>query len=388
MMTLLLVSLALVALALFIYERSQGIKKDKLIFDLSLQVKGLETEKQALTEMEKTFKLLSQEALEKNTDHFIKTASDKQALLMSVISPVKETLDKLSTSLHTLEKERKGDHEGLKTQLRALKDSELLLKEETRALASALKNPVARGMWGEVQLKRVLEISGLLPYCDFYEQQVLKSDKLRPDVIVKLSGGRQLVIDAKAPLEAFLEAQSVQDDLLKEKKLLEHASKIKDHIQALSKKSYFEALEGSIEFVILFLPQESLFSAALSIDPTLIELGARHQVIIATPTTLLALLKAVAFGWKQEMLSEQVEAIKNLGKELYKRVGDVSSHFARLGKSLNAACEAYNKTLGSFESRMLVTLRKFDHLGVDTHETKVQDPEVITESAREPAIDS
>lgn len=381
-------ALSLIAATCFFYERYKCQKKQKELFDLTVQVKVLEAEKKALEEMEKTFKALSHEALEKNTDHFIKTASDKQALLMSVIAPVKETLEKLSTSLHSLEKERKGDHEGLKLQLKALKDSEVLLKEETRALASALKNPVARGMWGEVQLKRVLELSGLLAHCDFFEQQVLGDDKLRPDVIVRLSGARQLVIDAKAPLDAYLEATAQTCDLAKEKKLLEHAAKIKDHIMALSKKSYFESLSGSVEFVVLFLPQESLFSAALAVDPTLIELGARQRVIIATPTTLLALLKAVAFGWKQETLSQQVEAIKMLGKELYKRVGDLNAHFSRIGKNLNSAVDAYNKTLGCLESRVLVSLRKFDQLGIDTHDAKSQDPEMITESAREPAIDS
>jgi DNA recombination protein RmuC len=371
-------------MGLWAWEKYKNSKLTKSHFDLSLQLKGLEVENLALHEMEKSFKLLSQEALEKNTEHFIKTASDKQQHLISVIQPVKEALDKLGQSITTLEKERKGEHEGLKTQLKLLKDSELLLKEQTHALVSALKNPVCRGMWGEVQLKRVLEISGLLPYCDFVEQSVLKTEKLRPDVVVKLSGGRQLVIDAKAPLEAFLEAASLKDEDEKEAKFKEHASKLKDHILSLSKKSYFESLDNSIEFVILFLPQESLFSAALASDPTLIELGAKNQVIIATPTTLLALLKAVAFGWKQETLSKQVELITSLGKELYKRVGDLNAHFARLGKGLNAAVEAYNKTLGSLESRVLVSLRKFENLGVDTLDSKLESQEVLTELAREP----
>ena len=296
------------------FEKYKNQKLSKEVFDLSIALKGLEVENQAFHEMEKNFKILSHEALEKNTEHFIRTASDKQQHLVSVIQPVKETLEKLSQSLTSLEKERKGDHEGLKTQLRLLKDSEVLLKEQTQALVSALKNPVSRGMWGEMQLKRVLEISGMLPYCDFVEQQVLNEGKLRPDVIVKLSGGRHLVIDAKAPLEAFLEASETQDEASRLIKLKEHAAHLKDHVTSLSKKAYFEHLPNSIELVVLFLPQESLFSAALSAEPSLIELASKNQVIIATPTTLLGLLKAVAFGWKQETLSQEVEAVKMLGK--------------------------------------------------------------------------
>lgn len=375
-------------LILWFYEKNKGQKAQKQIFELSLQLKVLETENKNLQEMEKTFKLLSQEALEKNTDHFIKTAADKQSMLLQVLQPVKETLEKLNSGLTHLEKERKGDHEGLKVQLKLLKDSEILLKEQTQSLASALKNPVCRGMWGELQLKRVLEISGLLPYCDFSEQQVLKTDRQRPDVIVKLSGGRQLVIDSKAPLNAYLEAASLNQETAKEEKLKEHAIKLKEHILALSKKNYFEALENSIEFVILFLPQESLFSSALAVDPTLIELGAKNQVMIATPTTLLALLKAVAFGWKQETLSLQVEAVKGLGKELYKRIGDLNAHFLRLGRGLNSAVEAYNKTLGTLESRVMVSARKFEQLGIDTYDSKHEAIESITEQAREPAIES
>lgn len=376
--------LAFIFLGLFLWQFYKNQSLQKKVFELSVQLKGLEVENASLSDMEKAFKLLSQEALDKSTSHLMKQSEEKEKLVISVINPVKETLEKLQQGLTNLEKERKGDHEGLKAQVKMLKDSEVLLKEQTQSLAEALKNPVCRGMWGELQLKRVLEISGLLPYCDFYEQQVIRQEKLRPDVIVKLSGGRQLVIDAKAPLEAFLEATNVKTEDEKELKFKEHASKIKDHIIALSKKSYFEHLENTPEFVILFLPQESLFSAALAVDPTLIELGAKNQVIIATPTTLLALLKAVAFGWKQENLSLQVEAIKNLGKELYKRVGDLNAHFSRLGKGLNAAVDAYNKTLGTLESRVLVTLRKFDTLGIDTVDSKLESQEVLTDLARDP----
>lgn len=384
----LLIPVCVVAVGLWVYEKTRYQKLHKEFTDLRLQSKEFEVENRALREMEKTFKVLSQEVLDKNTDHFIKTAEDKQKHLLNVIQPVKETLEKLNLGLSNLEKERKGDHEGLRTQLRLLKDSEVLLKEQTQALVSALKNPVCRGMWGEMQLKRVLEISGMLPYCDFFEQQVLKTDKQRPDVIVKLAGGRQLVIDSKAPLEAYLEAASLDDDKLKQQKLMTHAEKLRDHIMSLSKKSYFDSLENSVEFVVLFLPQESLFSTSLALDPTLLELGAKHQVIIATPTTLLALLKAVAFGWKQETLSLQVDSIKQLGKELYKRVGDLNQHFARLGKGLNQAVEAYNKTLGNLESRVIVSLRKFDALGIDTVDTKYVETESITEVAKEPCIDS
>lgn len=385
-MMILSLLLAFLGWALFIYKEISLKKSEKELFDLKIENKGLQIKNEALNGMGDTFKLLSQEVLEKNTNQFIKTADDKQSLLLSTLVPLKESLNKLTLGLENLEKERKGDHEGLKTQLRLLKDSEVLLKEQTQALVSALKNPVSRGMWGEMQLKRVLEISGMLPYCDFMEQQVLNDGKLRPDVIVKLSGGRHLVIDAKAPLEAFLEASEMQNELLRMQKLKEHALHLKDHVMSLSKKAYFEHLPNSIELVVLFLPQESLFSAALSAEPSLIELASKNQVIIATPTTLLGLLKAVAFGWKQETLSQEVEAVKLLGKELYKRIFDLASHFSKLGKNLNQAVDAYNKALGTLESRVLVSARKFNDLGIETLEAKEVELESITLSSKEPII--
>jgi DNA recombination protein RmuC len=385
-MILLSLLIAFLGWALFVYKEVSLKKLEKELSDLKIEKKGLEIKNEALNAMGDTFKLLSQEVLEKNTNQFIKTADDKQSLLLSTLTPLKESLSKLTTGLENLEKERKGDHEGLKTQLRLLKDSEVLLKEQTQALVSALKNPVSRGMWGEMQLKRVLEISGMLPYCDFVEQQVLNEGKLRPDVIVKLSGGRHLVIDAKAPLEAFLEASETQDETSRLIKLKEHAAHLKDHVTSLSKKAYFEHLPNSIELVVLFLPQESLFSAALSAEPSLIELASKNQVIIATPTTLLGLLKAVAFGWKQETLSQEVEAVKLLGKELYKRIFDLGSHFSKLGKNLNQAVESYNKALGTLESRVLVSARKFNDLGIETLDAKEPELEAITLISKEPTI--
>ena len=243
---------------------------------------------------------------------------------------------------------------------------------------------MTRGRWGEIQLRRVVEMAGMLNQCDFFEQETTEGGSLRPDLIVKLPGGRQVVIDSKVPLESYLDGMQTDDEVLREAKLKDHARLVRSHIGALSKKSYHQHFSPTPEFVVLFLPSETFFSAALQYDPTLIEVGADEGVIVATPTTLIALLRAVAYGWKQENLSRHAEEVSKLGHELYKRIVDMSSHFSKMGRTLNSAVDAYNKGIGSLETRVLVSARKFRDLGAAASKLEIDNIEVIEKVSREP----
>jgi len=348
-------------------------------------------------ELKESFKALSHDALEKNNQTFLdlaKTSLEKfqegakgdlekrQQSIDQLVKPVKETLGKLDEGLNKLEKERKGDHASLKTQVESLMDAKKELGKETANLVKALRTPIARGRWGEIQLKRVVEIAGMLNHCDFYEQEVGEG-ALRPDLIIKLPGGRQVVIDSKVPLESYLDSIQTDNDAIREAKLKDHARLIRQHISALSKKTYHQHFTPTPEFVVLFLPSETFFSAALQYDPGLIEAGADQGVIIATPTTLIALLRAVAYGWKQESLSLHAEEVSKLGHELYKRIVDMTSHFSKMGRSLTTAVDSYNKGIGSLESRVLVTARKFKEMGAAATKLELEAVEVVEKTTRQ-----
>lgn len=352
--------------------------------------------KRAQENLEETFKALSHDALKANSASFFGMAKEtleklqerakhdlekKQESFEGLVKPVKESLTKLDEGLNKLEKERKGDHVSLKTHLQALLEAKERLTKETGNLVQALRTPAARGRWGEIQLRRVVEIAGMVNQCDFYEQQ--SQDDRRPDLIVKLPGGRQVIVDAKVPLEAYLDGIQATQDEVREAKFKDHARFVRTHIGALSKKSYFEHFSPTPEFVVLFLPSETFFSTALQHDPSLIEVGAEKGVIIATPTTLIALLKAVAYGWKQESLSEHAEKVSQLGHELYKRIVDMAGHLTRMGRSLSSAVESYNKGIGSLESRVLVTARKFKEMGAAPTTVDLETAPLIDKITRE-----
>ncbi len=346
------------------------------------------------------FRSLSSEALERNNRNFIDLAKatlekyqegakgdleKKQQAIDELLKPMKEALVKLDQGINHIEKERKADQQSLKEQVKSLLETEKQLKHETSNLVKALRTPLARGRWGEVQLRRVVELAGMLNHCDFYEQQqeTHEQTRYRPDLIVRLPGGRQVVVDSKVPLEAYLEAVQCADEGQRLTLLQSHARQVRAHVMALSKKAYWEHFQPSPEFVILFLPAETFFSAALEHDPSLIELGAEQRVIIATPTTLIALLRAVAYGWQQENLTRQVEKMHELGQELYKRLADMTSHFSKVGRGLSSAVEAYNKGIGSLESRVLVSARKFKELGVVTGALEIEEIELVEKIPRE-----
>jgi DNA recombination protein RmuC len=253
----------------------------------------------------------------------------------------------------------------LKHQVNELLVSQKQLKSETSNLVNALKTPSVRGRWGEMQLRRVVEMAGMLNYCDF-EEQVSSSEsegRLRPDLIINLPGGKKIIVDAKAPLAAYLEALEAKDEDVRLEKLKDHARQVRNHIRALSKRSYHEQFQPAPEFVVLFLPGETFFSAALEQDPSLIEVGVEDRVILATPTTLIALLRAVAYGWRHEQLAENAKEISELGRELHKRLSDMADHFSRLGRQLGGAVQSYNSAMGSLEHRVLTSARRFKELG-------------------------
>lgn len=371
-----------------------------LLSDQRIGEEKLQMLQKAEEQLKNAFRALSSEALEKNNHSFLdlaKTSLEKfqegakgdlekrQTAIVELLNPVRESLQKLDQGMHRLEKERKGEQESLKTQIRSLVENERLLKQETSNLVKALRTPLTRGRWGEMQLRRVVELAGMLNHCDFFEQQQENGDtgRLRPDLIIQLPGGRQVIIDAKVPLEAYLEAIHSTDEVMRLQRFKDHARQVRAHVAALAKKAYWERFQPTPEFVILFLPAETFFSAALEYDPSLIEVGAEQNVILATPTTLIALLRAVAYGWKQESLSRQVEKLHELGQELYKRLADMNSHFSKMGRSLSSAVEAYNKGMGSLEARVLVTARKFKEMGVVPGQLEIEEVEPVEKIPRE-----
>ena len=341
--------------------------------------------KQAL---ENAFKSLSAEALRNNNQSFLDLAKaslaefqqgakgdleKRQIAIDALVAPVKASLDKVDEKIASLEKAREHAYGEIRQQFTQMAEVQTQLRDETNNLVKALRQPHVRGRWGEIQLRRVVEMAGMMLHCDFVEQQSADGDdgRLRPDLIVKLPGGRQIVVDSKAPITAYMEAHEATTDELRKVKILLHAQLMRRHLEALARKSYWEQFQPTPEVVVMFIPGEAFFSAALEADPELLDSGFGQNVIIASPASLMALLKAASYGWRQESIADNAREISQLGQELHARLGVMADHLAKVGKSLGLATDSYNSAIASFESRVLVSARKFKELGSTSQDAEI-----------------
>jgi DNA recombination protein RmuC len=359
------------------------------------------------TALREAFSALSSDALQRNNEAFLQLAQaqlrqatatmaqrsesdarEHRQAVAALVDPMTATLARLDGQLRTTEKEREGAYQELRTQVGAMQRTSELLQAETRQLVTALRAPQARGRWGELQLERIVELAGMVEHCDFQKQVSVTGRTgdadatIRPDLVVRLAGDKHIVVDAKVSLAAFLEAMDAQDDATQQRRLSAHARHLRAHVDQLGAKSYWAAFDSAPEFVVLFVPGDSFLQAALGADPALLEHAFEQNVVIATPTTLIALLRTVAHTWRQEALARNAAQVLKLGRDLHERLSTMGQHVARLGRQLSSSVDAYNRTVGALESRVLVTARRFRDLRVtdddlDTPDQVERTPRVL-----------
>lgn len=356
-------------------ERRKGEEKVKIL-------------EEARAALEQSFKALSADALRSNNQSFLALAKatlsefqqgakgdleKRQIAIDALVGPVRASLDKVEEKIGALEKSREHAYGEIRQQFAQMSEINAKLRDETGNLVKALRQPHVRGRWGEIQLRRVVEMAGMMPHCDFVEQESAEGEdgRLRPDLIVKLPGNRQIVVDSKAPITAYMEAHEATTDELRKAKIQLHAQLVRRHLDALARKSYWEQFQPTPEVVVMFIPGEAFYSAALEADPDLLDTGFGQNVIIASPASLMALLKAASYGWRQESIAENAREISQLGQELHGRLGVMADHLTRLGKGLATASDSYNAAIASFESRVLVSARKFKDLGATSQEAEI-----------------
>lgn len=335
----------------------------------------------AREQLSASFSALSNQALKHNTEEFLKLAqenlkqfhvhaqgelSQKEKSIEQLVKPIREALQKTEQQIREIEKDRKEAYGSLHRHLESMARAQEHLQGETRNLVQALRRPEVRGQWGELTLKRVVELAGMVDHCDFYEQEhtVVEGGAMRPDMIVRMPDSREIVVDVKTPLDAYLSALEAGDDAQRGRELDRHARKLRERVAELSKKAYWSQFRNAPDFVVLFIPGEQFLSAALERDRDLLEEALRQKIILATPTSFVALLRAVAFGWRQQALAENADRIRQLGEELYQRLATFTEHLGRVGRSLGSSVEHYNKAVGSLERQVLPSARKMDELGI------------------------
>ncbi|MDA7672580.1 DNA recombination protein RmuC, partial [Akkermansiaceae bacterium] len=349
-----------------------------------------------------TFKALSSDSLKVSQQQFLQLAkstfqteqkeaqgelSKREQAVAHLVKPVAESLDKMQSRIGEIEKAREGAYATLKEQVTQLHSSQLGLQKETSQLVKALRQPTGRGQWGEMQLQRVVEMAGMQQHCDFTTQTTTTTDegkKLRPDLIVNLPGGKKIVVDSKTPMAAYLDALEADNDDERAAHLVRHAAQVSTHIRQLASKNYQAQFQPAPEFVVLFLPSESFFSAALTQDSSLLEQGVDQNVILATPTTLIALLRSVSYGWRQEALAENARKISDVGRELHKRLATFSAHLSKVGRALDTSVKSYNSAVSSLETRVLPSARKFENLEAAESNTLLEAPANVASLATQP----
>jgi DNA recombination protein RmuC len=380
-------------------ERELVRARADLEHERALAEERLATVTDAQERMSASFKALSAEALQSNMTQLSQIAraqldaaqaeakgdlDKRRQAVEQLVAPLKEQLGRVDAQLVRLDAERRESRGRLEAQLRTLTETGDKLRTETGALVTALRKPNARGQWGQMQLRNVVELAGMVRYCDFVEQSSFAGDEttLRPDLVINLPGGKHVVVDAKAPLQGVLDAYAARDDEERQRHLRDHARLLRKHVKMLADKAYWTGLDSSPDLAVMFLPGEHLYGAALDADPSLIEDAMARRVLIATPTTLLAMLHAVAYGWQQERVAESAQAISELGRELHGRLVKLSSLLATVGTRLNSTVRAFNDAVGSYESRVLPSARRFADHGASSGGKEFQEIEQVTVSAR------
>ena len=351
-------------------------------------------------ETERKFSVLAGEALGKNSENFMQLVSERfkqheasahedletrRKEIETLVKPLGESLSKFETKVGEIEKQRIGAYEAISEQVKHLAQGQSGLKSETSRLVQALRQPKTRGRWGEYQLRNVLEMAGMTEHVDFIEQQTLAGEtgQLRPDVVIRIPGGKSVIVDAKTPLDAYLSAIETADEEGRDALLSKHAQHVATHVKALASKDYWKSLPEAPDFVVMFVPGETFYSAAMESAPDLFERAVRQRVLICTPTTLIALVKAIAYGWQQERLTENAQAIEASGRDLFERIKTFGEHMDRLGRSLKQAVGHYNKGVGSLEGRVLPAARRFEKLGLSAGGDSIPQLEQVEIDARE-----
>jgi len=394
------------AMLCYIYfqRRIAQLKQENTTLTTTLEInEKAALEKQAAydsdrKQLSETFASLSGQALKNNTEQFLSLAQEKlkqfnieaqgdlekkEQAIEHIIKPIKQALEKTEKQLHAIERERKEAYGSISKHLESMTQTQQMLHGETRNLAQALRRPEVRGQWGELTLKRLVELAGMAPHCDFYEQEHTQTEDgaIRPDMIIRMPGGREIVVDVKTPLDAYLSAVEAADDKSRDQHLQHHAKKVRERIRELASKNYWSQFKNSPDFVVLFIPGDNFLSAALDKSPELLEYALQQKVILATPTSLVALLRAIAFGWNQEIVAENAEKIRHLGEDLYKRLNTFTNHLAKLGKTITSSVDNYNSAVGSFQRQLIPGARKFSEMGISASK-EADDIDTIEKTVR------